>query len=196
MMFFLALCVTCATVAGLWALRPHRTFAQWGKIHGDIVYPRTLGQDVIILNSEKTSRILADGRSVIYSGRYRSPLFKVYGSDRMTPVLEYGNERKTHRRLFHLSLRNDVVDKYNDLHLNYAHQLFRNIMDGITKLFEHVDLQVQPVEGKDDPILAMANGLAELMSREMTVDRIGLLKVMPFRGHKFLFCAAGTDAQS
>ncbi|KAI6094642.1 hypothetical protein EV401DRAFT_1263481 [Pisolithus croceorrhizus] len=63
MMFFLALCVTCATVAGLWALvsrtksklpyppgpkgllfignaldidpqRPHRTFAQWGKIHG------------------------------------------------------------------------------------------------------------------------------------------------------------------
>ncbi|KAI6094643.1 hypothetical protein EV401DRAFT_2049476 [Pisolithus croceorrhizus] len=114
----------------------------------------------------------------------------------MTPVLEYGNERKTHRRLFHLSLRNDVVDKYNDLHLNYAHQLFRNIMDGITKLFEHVDLQVQPVEGKDDPILAMANGLAELMSREMTVDRIGLLKVMPFRGHKFLFCAAGTDAQS
>ncbi|KAI6116854.1 hypothetical protein EV401DRAFT_1628655 [Pisolithus croceorrhizus] len=107
----------------------------------------------------------------------------------MTPVLEYGNEWKTHRRLFHLSLHNDVVDKYDDLHLNYAHQLFRNILDDSTKLFEHVDLYAgailvqliygQPVEGKDDPIFAMANGLAELMSREMTVDRISLLKVMP-----------------
>ncbi|KAI6098051.1 cytochrome P450 [Pisolithus croceorrhizus] len=169
--------------------RPHLTFAQWGKIHGDIVYARILGQDIIILNSEKTSRILAEGRSAIYSGRYRSPLFKIYGSDRMTPVLEYGNEWKTHRRLFHLSLHNDVVDKYDDLHLNYAHQLFRNILDDSTKLFEHVDLYAgailvqliygQPVEGKDDPIFAMANGLAELMSREMTVDRISLLKVMP-----------------
>ncbi|KAI6108214.1 hypothetical protein F5141DRAFT_1121584 [Pisolithus sp. B1] len=96
MMFFLALCALASRTKskppypprpkGLPIIgnaldidpqRPHLTFAQWGKIHGDIVYARILGQDIIILNSEKTSRILAEGRSAIYSGRYRSPLFKM-----------------------------------------------------------------------------------------------------------------------
>ncbi|KAI6003407.1 cytochrome P450, partial [Pisolithus marmoratus] len=169
---------------------PHLTYTQWGKTYGDIVYTRTLGQDIIIVNSEKIARILADGRSEIYSDRYRSSIYRLYGTDRMTPSLGYGKEWKIHRRLFHLSLRNDVIDKYNDLYLNYARQLFRNILRDSTKLFEHIDLYAgavlvelvygQRVEGKDDPTFAMANGLADLISKEMTTDKIGLLKVMPF----------------
>ncbi|KAI6003408.1 cytochrome P450 [Pisolithus marmoratus] len=219
MTFFLTLGATCAALVGLWALatraksklryppgprrlpfigsvldidfqRPHLTYTQWAKTYGDIVYTRTLGQDIIVVNSEKTARILADGRSEIYSDRYRSSIFKFYGADRMTPGLEYGKEWKIHRKLFHFSLRNDVVDKYNDLHLSYARQLFRNILRDSSKLFEHIDLFTgailveliygQRVEGKDDPIFAMANGLADMVSKEMTIDKIGLLNVMPF----------------
>ncbi|KAI6159796.1 cytochrome P450 [Pisolithus thermaeus] len=219
-MFFLTLGLACATAIGLWVLtsrtksklpyppgpkpglpfignafdidpqRPHLTYAQWGKIYGEIVYTRTLGQDIIIVNSEKTSRIMADGRSAIYSGPYRSPVLKDYGSDRMTPALECGNEWKTHRRLFHLSIRSDVVDKYNDLYLDHARRLSQNILDDSTKLFEHVDLYTgailvqliygQRVEGKDDLIFAMTNGLAELMTKELTAHKLGLLTVMPF----------------
>ncbi|KAI6003409.1 cytochrome P450 [Pisolithus marmoratus] len=218
-MFFLTLGVTCLTVVGLWVLatraksklpyppgpkglpfigsaldidlqRPHLTYTQWAKTYGNIVYTRTLGQDIIIVNSEKTARTLADGRSEIYSDRYGSSIFRFYGTDRMTPTLEYGKEWKIHRKLFHLSLRNDVIDKYNDLHLNYARQLFRNILHDSSKLFEYIDLYSgailveliygQQVAGKDDLIFAMANGLAEIISREMTPNRMGLLKVMPF----------------
>lgn len=220
MTFFFALGAACATVVGLWVLvtwarksklpyppgpkglpfignaldidrkRPHLTYAQWGKTYGDIVYTRSLGQDIVVVNSEKTARILADGRSAIYADRFRSSIFRIYGTDRMTPVLEYGNEWKTHRRLFHLSLRNDVVDKYNDLHLTNANQLLENILRDSANLFEHFDLFAgaaaveliygRRVEGKDDPIFAMASGLAEVLCRELTPDRVVLLKVMPF----------------
>ncbi|KAI6003412.1 cytochrome P450 [Pisolithus marmoratus] len=218
-MFFLALGAACVAGVGLWILatraksklpyppgpkglpfigsaldidlqRPHLTYTQWAKTYGDIVYTLTLGQDVIIVNSEKTARMLADGRSEIYSDRYQSPLNRMYGTDGTTPSLEYGKEWKIHRKLYHLSLRNDVIDKYNDLHLNYARDLARNILCGSSKLFEHIDLYSgailveliygQQVGGKDDLTFAMANGLAEMMSREMTADKMGLLKVMPF----------------
>ncbi|KAI6003411.1 cytochrome P450 [Pisolithus marmoratus] len=170
--------------------RPQLTYAQWGKTYGDIVYTRTLGQDIVIVNSEKTARILVDGRSEIYSDRYRSSIYRVYGTDLMTPALEYGKEWKTHRRLFHLSLRNDVVGKYDDLHLNHARQLLENISCHSTNFFEHFDLYAgavtieliygRRVEGKDDPIFAMANGLAETVCKEVTPNKVGLLKAMPF----------------
>ncbi|KAI5988513.1 cytochrome P450 [Pisolithus albus] len=218
-MFLLALCVACAAIVGLLVLTsrakpklpyppgpkglpfignafdidpqgPQPTYAQWSKTYGDIVYTRTFGQDIIIVNSEKTARVLADGRSEIYSDRYRSPIYKEFGTYRMTFVLEYGQEWKTHRRLFHLSLRHDVVDQYNELHLNRARQLSENILRDSANFFEHLDLYAgaviiellygRRVEGKDDPVFAMASGLAEVLSREVTADRIGLLKVMPF----------------
>ncbi|KAI6042968.1 cytochrome P450 [Pisolithus marmoratus] len=219
MAFFLPLSAICTAVVGLWAVatrarsklpyppgpkglpfigsvldidsqRPHLTYTQWAKTYGDIVYTRTLGRDIIIVNSEKTARMLADGRSEIYSDRYRSPIFRIYGIDRMTALLEYGNEWKIHRKLLHLSLRNNVVDKYNDLYLNYARQLFQNILRDSSKLFEHIDLYTgsvlveliygQRVQGKNDPTFAMANGLVYMINKEMTADKIGLLNVMPF----------------
>ncbi|KAI6117223.1 cytochrome P450 [Pisolithus croceorrhizus] len=219
MTFLLTLGAACVAIVGLWALTgrtkpklpyppgpkglpfigsaldidpqgPQLTYAQWRKTYGDIVYTRTFGQDIIIVNSEKTARILADGRSEIYSDRYSSPIYKDFGTYRMTFVLEYGKEWKTHRRLFNLSLRNDVVDQYNDLHLSHARQLAENILRDSTNFFEHVDLYAganiiellygRRVEGKDDPVFAMASGLAEVLSREVTADRIGLLKAIPF----------------
>ncbi|KAI6003406.1 cytochrome P450 [Pisolithus marmoratus] len=193
MTFLLTLGATCAAIVGLWVLstrakaklpyppgpkglpfigsvldidsqRPHHTYTQWAKTY-------------------------ADGRSEIYSDRYRSPIFRIYGIDRMTALLEYGNEWKIHRKLFHLSLRNNVVDKYNDLYLNYARQLFQNILCDSSKLFDHIDLCPEDwaaSRGKDDPTFAMANGLVHMINKEMTADKIGLLNVMPFRG--YIFC--------
>ncbi|KAI5988512.1 cytochrome P450 [Pisolithus albus] len=219
MVFFLTLGVTIATIVGWWVLasrakpklpyppgpkglpfignvldidpqNPRSTYAQWNKTFGDIVYIRVFGQDIIFVNSEKTARILADGRSEIYSDRYRSSIYKHFGTSHMTFVLEYGKEWKTHRRFFHLSLRNDVVDRYNDLHLNHARQLSENILRDHSNSFEHLDLYANAiiteliygrrVEGKDDPVFVMANALTELLNKEVTPDRIGLVKVMPF----------------
>ncbi|KAI6024702.1 hypothetical protein PISMIDRAFT_10470 [Pisolithus microcarpus 441] len=100
---------------------PHVTYTKWAKIYGDIVYSRMFGQDVIIVNSERMARLLADQRSSIYSDRPHSPIYRLFGSHHMTPLLEYGKEWKTHRKLLHLSLRHDVIDRYHELHLRNAH---------------------------------------------------------------------------
>ncbi|KAI6039239.1 hypothetical protein EDC04DRAFT_2505196, partial [Pisolithus marmoratus] len=54
--------------------RPQITYTQWGKTYSDLIYTRTLGQDIVVVNSKKTARLLADGRSEIYSDHYRSPI--------------------------------------------------------------------------------------------------------------------------
>jgi len=60
----------------------------------------------------------------------------------MTPVLRYGNEWRLHRKLLHTSLRPDVVDQYQDLHLRNAYQLLENVRRDSTNYFEHFDLYV------------------------------------------------------
>lgn len=54
---------------------PHVTYTKWAKSYGDIVYSRMFGQDVIIVNSERMARLLADQRSSIYSDRPHSPIY-------------------------------------------------------------------------------------------------------------------------
>ena len=65
-----------------------------------------------------------------------------YGVDHMTPVLRYGNEWKLHRKLLHTSLRPDVADQYQDLHLRNAFQLLENMRRDSTNFFGHFDLYV------------------------------------------------------
>ncbi|KAI5988515.1 cytochrome P450 [Pisolithus albus] len=218
-MLFLTLGVAFATVVGWWVLASRAkpklpyppgpkglpfignvldidpqslrsTYAQWSRTYGDIVYIRVFGQDIIFVNSEKTARILAEGRSEIYSDRNRSSVNKDFGTSRMTFALEYGKEWKTHRKLFHLSLRNDVVDRYNDLHLDHARQLSENISRDSSNFFEHLDLYAgaivtelvygRRVEGKDDPVFATASALAEILNKQVTANRIVLSKILPF----------------
>ncbi|KAI6169120.1 cytochrome P450 [Pisolithus thermaeus] len=168
---------------------PYLTYTEWGKIYGDLVYSRIFGQDFLIVNSENTARLLADQRSSIYSDRPHSPIYLLFGIHHMTPSLQYGSEWKTQRKLLHLSLRNDVVDRYQDMHLRSAHRLLENVQRDSKKFYEHFDLYTgalaleftygRQIEGKDDPIISLANRLADVMSKGITGERIGLLRALP-----------------
>lgn len=168
---------------------PYLTYTEWGKIYGDLVYSRIFGQDFLIVNSENTARLLADQRSSIYSDRPHSPIYRLFGIHHMTPGLQYGSEWKTQRKLLHLSLRNDVVDRYQDMHLRSAHRLLENVRRDSKNFYEHFDLYTgglaleftygRRIEGKDDPIISLANRLADVMSKGITGERIGLLTALP-----------------
>ena len=133
--------------------------------------------------------------------------FYSYGADHMTPVLRYGNEWRLHRKLLHISLRPDVVDQYQDLHLRNAYQLLENVRRDSTNYFEHFDMCVlrlpygcsilmldsysgstaleftygHRVDGKDDPIIKLASELAEVMSNGIPHEQVGLLMALPMR---------------
>ncbi|KAI6123318.1 cytochrome P450 [Pisolithus croceorrhizus] len=169
--------------------QPHLTYAEWGKAYGEIVYSRIFGQDIVIVNSEKMARILAEKRSTIYSDRPHSPLYRLFGADHTTAVLEYGKEWKTQRKLLHLSLRHDTVDRYQELHLRGARKLLENIQRDSKSFYDHLDLYAVSIaleftygrrmEGKNDPIISMANSLAESMTKGLTAERAGLLIAIP-----------------
>ncbi|KAI6155075.1 cytochrome P450 [Pisolithus tinctorius] len=168
---------------------PHVTYTEWGKTYGDIVYSCIFGQDIVIVNSENMARLLAEQRSSIYSDRPHSPIYQLFGTHHMTPVLEYGKEWKRQRKLLHLSLRNDVIDRYQELHLRSAHRLLENIQQDSKNFYSHIDLYTasaaleftygREVDGKNDPVITMATGLAEVMAKGLTVERVGLLTALP-----------------
>ncbi|KAI6003405.1 cytochrome P450 [Pisolithus marmoratus] len=183
------LCVVCALVIVAWfALRT-------AQRPGDLVYSRIFGQDFLIVNSENIARLLADQRSSIYSDRPHSPIYRLFGIHHMTPGLQYGSEWKTQRKLLHLSLRNDVVDRYQDLHLRSAHRLLENIRHDSKKFCEHFDLYTgslaleftygRRIEGKDDPIISLANRLAAVMSKGITGEKIVKYVPLWFPGATF-----------
>ncbi|KAI6155078.1 cytochrome P450 [Pisolithus tinctorius] len=168
---------------------PHITYTEWGKTYGEIVYCHIFGQDILIVNSEKMARTLAEGRSTIYSDRPHSPLFRLFGADHITGILEYGKEWKSQRKLLHLGLRHDIVDRYHELHLRSAHQLVENIQRDSKSLYNHLDLYTatmaleftygRRMEVKNDPIISMAASLAEGMTKGVTAERVGLLAALP-----------------
>ncbi|KAG6333943.1 hypothetical protein ID866_5140 [Astraeus odoratus] len=172
---------------------PHITYIKWSKIYGDIVYSRILGRDFLIVNSEKIARILADQRAPIYSDRPYSPIYRMFGLDHMTPVLKYGTEWRTHRKLLHLSLRHDVINRYQDLHLRNARILLENIRRDSNKFYEHFDIYAaassleftygHKMQEKDDPVIALAGHIAEKITKGVTGERTGLLMALPILEH-------------
>lgn len=126
----------------------------------------------------------------------------------MTPVLMYGSEWRMHRKLLHPSLRHDIVDRYHELHLSNACQLLENMRRDSLNFCGHFDQYVlcfsgscqgiimigsytgataleftygRRVDGKDDHVIKLASGLAEIMAKGMTGDRMGLLMALPIR---------------
>ncbi|KAL4064490.1 cytochrome P450 [Scleroderma citrinum] len=172
---------------------PHVTYAEWGKTYGDIIYSCTFGQDFVIVNSERIARILADQRSSTYSDRPQSPLYRIFGINRMTALLKYGNEWRMHRKILHASLRHDIVDRYQDLHLGNARQLLDNLQRDSINWYTHIDLYTgataleftygRKVDGKGDRIITLVNSLVEMMGKEMTNERVGALMALPILEH-------------
>lgn len=172
---------------------PQFTYAKWGKIYGDVVYFKIFGQDFVVVNSEETARLLADKRSTIYSDRPHSPVYSLFGIDRMTPVMPYGNDWRLHRKLFHSSLKADAVERFHNIYLNNARQLLHNIRSdtsnfpGHFKLFSgSLALELtygRKVEGKDDATIRFVSTIFDILSRGTTPESGGLLLAFPILEH-------------
>ncbi|KAI6128870.1 cytochrome P450 [Pisolithus croceorrhizus] len=172
---------------------PQFTYAKWGKIFGDVVYFNVFGQDFVVVNSEEIARLLADKRSTIYSDRPHSPVYSLFGIDRMTPVMPYDNDWRLHRKLFHSSLKADAVERFHDVYLNNARQLLHNIQSGTSKFPEHFKLfsgslaleltYGRKVEGKDDATIRLVGTIFDILSRGTTPESGGLLLAFPILEH-------------
>ncbi|KAH7910245.1 cytochrome P450 [Hygrophoropsis aurantiaca] len=170
---------------------PWITYTSWREKYGEIVYSRLLGQDYIIINSARVAKALLDQRSSKYSGR---PVFSVHQSfnmDWMTGFLDYTDELKLHRKLFHQTLRTEAAAKYQDLYLQKARELVSNILENSddAKLRDHLktfaaSLIMAVTYGyeaapENDPFVTRVNELINIITVLVPPERAVLLSAFP-----------------
>ena len=58
----------------------------------------------------------------------------------MTFLLRYCDEWRVHRKLLHLSLKAEVVDKYQELYASNSYRLVENLQQSPSKFREYLHL--------------------------------------------------------
>ncbi|OAX44082.1 cytochrome P450 [Rhizopogon vinicolor AM-OR11-026] len=172
---------------------PHVTYAQWGHQYGDVIYSRLLGQDYIIVNSEKVARALSDaGRSTMYAGRPQFSIYKLLGVESATAFISYGDTWKVHRKLFHQTLRSDATIKYQALYMSKAIALVQNLLqvgaasnlESILQAFMATGLLSLTygynIESQDHPMVKLVQKQTNILVKEGTAEKAALLEAFPF----------------
>lgn len=77
------------------------TFDKWYKtFQSDIIYISVVGRDFLILNTYEAAVEVLEKRSAFYSSRPGLQMTNLMGCDRLLPLLPYGEEWRSQRRLF------------------------------------------------------------------------------------------------
>ncbi|KAL4062922.1 cytochrome P450 [Scleroderma yunnanense] len=115
-------------VFGINIVAPWLTYEEWAKRYGDIVYANLLGQDCIIINSERVAQALLEQRSSVYSDRPYIATNKLFGMDFNTGLLPYGPQWRLHRKMFHMALSKESAMAYKSMQLEKVYQLIQNLL--------------------------------------------------------------------
>ncbi|KAI0655715.1 cytochrome P450 [Cubamyces menziesii] len=79
-----------------------KTFAQWAKLYGDVVYAKLFQRPVVVLNSLRAAQDLLEKKSSKYSDRPRLILLsELMGWDNVITHMGYGDRFRKHRRWMH-----------------------------------------------------------------------------------------------
>ncbi|KAH7930184.1 cytochrome P450 [Leucogyrophana mollusca] len=169
---------------------PWLSYTDWGKTYGDLVYSNVLGQDFIVINSEKVARELLEQRSAIYSDRPYISTNKLFGMDFNTGLLGYGDKWRLHRKMFNMALRSEVTDTYHPLQLQKARQLVENLLNSPSEYETHVKTLSASiimaitygykVAQRDDPLVARLERFIGLFLEALTPERAALIGAIPF----------------
>ena len=125
-------------------------------VAGDLLHVRLLGQNFIVLNSEKTARALLDQRSALYSDRPVIVAHSMYtmsflpcqcqadwvntrfGMDFSTVMLPYGDEWRLHRKIFHHAFRAESEARNREVYLKRVRTLLTNLLDAPAEFELHI----------------------------------------------------------
>ncbi|KAH7913775.1 cytochrome P450 [Hygrophoropsis aurantiaca] len=116
-------------VRGIDPAAPWTTYAEWGKIYGDVVYSRLFHQEIIIINTEKAATALMERRSHNFADKPVIATNDLLGMAFNTVLMPYGPRWLQHRRLFHQAFRADAAVSYRPIQMQRAHQLLFDVLE-------------------------------------------------------------------
>jgi len=170
--------------------KPYLTFRKWRRRYGDIFFCRVWGQNTIVVSSEKIARELLDKRSSNYSDKMLVAESKAYSLDFNTAWLPYTDTWRFHRRIYHLSLRQEVVPKYRPMQLRRAYKVIEDLLEDPKGFEEHLQAHSAAIvmsvlygyetAAKKDPMVSMIETANDYIIPFGTPASMGIVKAFPF----------------
>ncbi|KAI0068332.1 cytochrome P450 [Artomyces pyxidatus] len=118
---------------------PWRTYAEWQRLYGDIIYIHAVGNPILVLNSRKAIYDLLETRSAIYSSRPRRTMTReLMGWDWLFSSMPYGSAWRKRRALFQKYFHPRASPRYEPVQIKEAHTLLRNLADSPDKFSHHI----------------------------------------------------------
>ncbi|KAJ6463026.1 cytochrome P450 [Mycena vitilis] len=169
-----------------------KTYAQWSKQYGDVVYFEVLGQPIVVLHSLTAAHDLLNQRSAIYSSRPRLVSSKllildtqcdkkqvmageIVGFNQGVPLMPYTPRFLTLRRLIHKELTVSGLQKYWPLHEHESRILAEKIILDPANFLEHIrhysgsvilrSTYGYPTASRNDPFLVPSEKVIAVFSQ-------------------------------
>ncbi|KAH9942871.1 cytochrome P450 [Amylocystis lapponica] len=116
-------------------------FTEYKKQYGDLLFFRGLGNNVLVLNSLKAMNDLLDGQATNYSHRPRFVMAgELMGIEQSTPLLQYGEEWRAHRKLAHIAMSAKACQRYHPMLEDLAALLGEMLLKTPEDFISHVGL--------------------------------------------------------
>ncbi|KAF7369664.1 Cytochrome P450 [Mycena venus] len=171
-------------------------YHRWSKeLNSDIIHLDAAGTSIIVLSSMEAIRDLFEQRSSLYSGRLRLPmLVELMGWDFAFPFLNYGDEWRSSRKLFHEAFNHSAAKQFHPQETAATYELLRRFLQNphdIMGNFRHMagtlimdiayGIKVLP---SDDPYIQLAEKAMHDLSNAsipgaFLVDTFPAMKYMP-----------------
>ncbi|EMD36586.1 hypothetical protein CERSUDRAFT_84764 [Gelatoporia subvermispora B] len=117
-----------------------RTFHEWGKRYGDVVYARLFQTPAIVLNSWSAARDLMEKRSWNYSGRPRLTLLvELMGWDSVVTHMQCDSRWRKHRKWIQDALQSkDSLSEHKPLHRRETYSFLHSIIESSEGIVPHI----------------------------------------------------------
>ncbi|KAF9243459.1 cytochrome P450 [Melanogaster broomeanus] len=166
---------------------PWLTFTQWAASYGDLVYCSLFGRPIVVIQTIEVAKALLEQRSNIYSDR---PPVKTTKEHVLSSSLQYGEEWRLHRRIFHQSFRADAARDYLPNQLRKARQLLMGVYKSPDRYQRHIELFASSVimsavydyetTPNDDPLVLAAERAIEVFIKVAGPSTAAILEAFPF----------------
>ncbi|EGO22103.1 hypothetical protein SERLADRAFT_362527 [Serpula lacrymans var. lacrymans S7.9] len=177
-------------IFGIRVNEPWITYKEWAQIHGNIVYSRLFGQEIIILNSEEVAKDLLERRSYNYSDRPQYITTDLFGWSFHLGHHSYGNEFRQKRRQFHQAFHTKAALKYRPIQLRRVNQLLVHLLETPENYVNHLQtlsasIIMEVTYGYDpapnhDHLVALVERATAMFINENTADKAIIINALPF----------------
>ncbi|KAI9567359.1 cytochrome P450 [Boletus coccyginus] len=169
---------------------PWLTFTRWASTYGDLVYCTLWGRQILIIQTADVAKALLEQRSTVYSDRPPVKVHKDVGSDFNSALLQYGEDWRLHRRLFHQSFRADAARGYFPTQLRKVRQLLMGVYNSPDCCQRQIELYASAVImsavydyetiPNDDPLVLAAEKAIEGFVKVAGPSTAAILEAFPF----------------